>query len=388
MVIPEKFYSTRGTPLSAYHRIKDLLALGHEVEALTYAVGDPPPDLPIVVHRAAGPHFAADLAQGPSYLKIWFDALLLVHLVRLLRRGRFDALYAHEEGGFLCAMLLPWCRLPLIYDMHSSLPLQIRDWRFSDREWVVSAFRFVERFTLARSAAVVAISTAVAEAARSCAPDVPVEVIVNRFDVPTPVRPEEAARLRADLGIGASESVVLYAGSFVALQSLDLLIGAVPAVARAVPSARFVLVGGKPAEVDEARRLVESIGAADRVQVLPVREQAEIPTFLAAADVLVSPRIRGINPPGKLFSYLQSGRPVVATDRPVHNQILDRSCAILTSPDAEGLAAGIVSALTDRDLARRIVKGAEEILKTRYHPDRRVEAYRRTMARVEARRGR
>ena len=244
MVIPEKFYSTRGTPLSAYHRIKDLLALGHEVEALTYAVGDPPPDLPIVVHRAAGPHFAADLAQGPSYLKIWFDALLLVHLVRLLRRGRFDALYAHEEGGFLCAMLLPWCRLPLIYDMHSSLPLQIRDWKFSDREWVVSAFRFVERFTLARSAAVVAISTAVAEAARSCAPDVPVEVIVNRFDVPTPVRPEEAARLRADLGIGASESVVLYAGSFVALQSLDLLIGAVPAVARAVPSARFVLVGG------------------------------------------------------------------------------------------------------------------------------------------------
>ena len=72
MLIPQVFYSARGTPLSAYHRIRDLRALGHEVEVLTYPLGDPPPDLDVVVHRSFGPHFARSLKQGPSYRKIWF----------------------------------------------------------------------------------------------------------------------------------------------------------------------------------------------------------------------------------------------------------------------------------------------------------------------------
>ena len=44
MIIPQAFYSTRGTPMSAYHRTKDLLELGHEVEILTYPVGTRRPD--------------------------------------------------------------------------------------------------------------------------------------------------------------------------------------------------------------------------------------------------------------------------------------------------------------------------------------------------------
>jgi hypothetical protein len=40
MVIPQKFYSTRGTPLSAYHRTRELVALGHSVDILTYDPGE------------------------------------------------------------------------------------------------------------------------------------------------------------------------------------------------------------------------------------------------------------------------------------------------------------------------------------------------------------
>ena len=101
MVIPQAFYSTRGTPLSAYHRTKDLLDLGHEVEILTYAVGDAPPGLDVPVYRSVGPHFVKRIKQGPSYIKIWFDLLLLINLVYRLLRGRYDVIYAHEEGGFI-----------------------------------------------------------------------------------------------------------------------------------------------------------------------------------------------------------------------------------------------------------------------------------------------
>ena len=81
------------------------------------------------------------------------------------------------------------------------------------------------------------------------------------------------------------------------------------------------------------------------------RPQQEMPTYMAAADVLVSPRVQGINPPGKLLSYLASGRPVVATNTLVHNQLLDRECAILTAPTAEGIAQGLIKAMTDEAAA-------------------------------------
>ena len=87
------------------------------------------------------------MRQGPSHAKIWFDALLFCRLCFLLARERYDLLYAHEEGGFLAALLAPTFRVPLVVDMHSSLPLQIRDWKFSDREWVVRIFEWVERFS-------------------------------------------------------------------------------------------------------------------------------------------------------------------------------------------------------------------------------------------------
>ncbi len=77
------------------------------------------------------------------------------------------------------------------------------------------------------------------------------------------------------------------------------------------------------------------------------RPQSEMPLYMAAADVLVSPRVQGINPPGKLFSYLASGRPVVATNTLVHNQLLDEQCSILTAPNAQGIADGLVEALTN-----------------------------------------
>ena len=32
-------------------------------------------------------------------------------------------------------------RIPYVYDMHSSLPLQITDWHFSRPRWVVRVFR-------------------------------------------------------------------------------------------------------------------------------------------------------------------------------------------------------------------------------------------------------
>jgi glycosyltransferase involved in cell wall biosynthesis len=358
MIVPQAFYTTRGTPLSAYHRTKELIARGHEVDILTYAVGDDPPNLAARVLRSRGPHFRKSIKAGPSRIKIWFDLLLFFNLLGRLLRKRYDLMYAHEEGAFLARIAGALLRVPYVYDMHSSLPLQITDWNFSASRTVIRLFGWVERFSIRGARAVIAISPAVARVAQKVDPDVPILTIINHFETGDAPDAAAAAAIRARHNIAADRRVVLYTGSFVPLQALDMLVDAVPLVVREVDDALFLLVGGQEAEISALRAQAERLGVADRIVFERTRPQQEMPAYMAAAEVLVSPRIKGINPPGKLLSYLASGRPLVATDTLVHNQLLDHTCAILTAPDAASLAQGLVRALTDPQASSTIVEQA------------------------------
>jgi glycosyltransferase involved in cell wall biosynthesis len=361
-IVPQAFYAARGTPLSAYHRARELIARGHEVDILTYGVGSDPPNFPARVFRARGPHFKRSIRAGPSRLKIWFDLLLFINLLLHLSRERYDVLYAHEEGALLARLAGAIFRIPYIYDMHSSLPLQITDWKFSQRPSVIAAFRWVEKLSVRGACAVVAISPAVARAARSAGPHTPCVLLANHFEGGRAPPPEEVAAVRTRHGIALERKLVVYAGSFVALQALDLLLDAIPAVLERVPNTTFLLVGGTEAELEGLRAQAHRLGISEHVVLERSLPQAAIPAYLAAADVLVSPRIQGINSPGKLLDYLASGRPVVATDTLVHNQLLTSQSAILTPPNAEGLATGLVTALTDPVRVAEVTAGAAMLL--------------------------
>ena len=383
-IVPQAFYAPRGTPLSAYHRARELLARGHEVDILTYGIGESPPGLDVRLFRARGPHFCRTVRAGPSGRKIWLDVLLFASLIGRLCRERYDALYAHEEAALFARIAGALFRIPYVYDMHSSLPLQITDWKFSRRRSVVALFRWVERLSVSGACAVVAISPAVARAARHAWPDALCIVLTNYFEAGEAARGGDREAIRARHGIEPREKLIVYTGSFVALQALDLLLEAAPRVLAAVPEVRFLLVGGKEAEIEELRALATRLNIADKVILEPARPQAEIPGYLAAADALVSPRVQGINPPGKLLSYLASGRPVVATDTLVHNQLLTHECAILTRPDAAGFADGVVTALTDTELTAKVAEGSARALAKLCCPSTRDAAYEEIAAAVLA----
>jgi glycosyltransferase involved in cell wall biosynthesis len=376
MIIPQVFYSTRGTPISAYHRIRELISYGHEVEVLTYKLGSKPPDLDIRIYRSHGPHFASEIKAGPSRLKIWFDCLLFVNLIYRMMRRRYDALYAHEEGAFLARIVGGAFRTPYVYDMHSSLPRQIRDWEFSRKRWVVGLFSWVERFCVRGARVVVAISPAVEQVALTVRPDAPVVVIVNHYETPAAAAGFDAKAARARHGIDPATKLVVYTGSFVALQALDMLIASAPIVRAQIPDVRFLLVGGTQREIDGLAALAAKFNVADCFIFEQTRPQYEMPGYMSAADVLVSPRVAGINPPGKLVSYLASERPVVATNTLVHNQILDQSRAILTDPTPQQFAEGVITGLTDQKRSMQVVSGARTFLQTYCSAEARRSAYR------------
>ena len=104
------------------------------------------------------------------------------------------------------------------------------------------------------------------------------------------------------------------------------------AIVRAARSdARLVLAGGSPSQLARAREQARATGIEDVTIVAGERPASEIPAYLLAADVLVSPRSRGTNTPLKIYQYLRSGKPIVATRLVTHTQVLSDDTAFLTA---------------------------------------------------------
>jgi glycosyltransferase involved in cell wall biosynthesis len=160
--------------------------------------------------------------------------------------------------------------------------------------------------------------------------------------------------------------VILYTGTFEAYQGLELLYQAVAHVRTAVPAARLLVAGGQPDQVERARRQCRAAGIEDVTIFAGERPSEEMAAYLLACDVLVSPRSRGTNTPLKIYQYLRSGKPIVATRLLTHTQVLSDETAILTGPTSREFADGIVAALQDPARAAAVAARARELADTKY----------------------
>mgnify|MGYP002623900614 FL=1 len=187
--------------------------------------------------------------------------------------------------------------------------------------------------------------------------DTPHEMIENTGD-DQKVFPGGGEDPVAEFGL-EGRRLLLYTGTFEAYQGIDLLLDAFAVVRRTHDDAHLVLVGGRDVQIEAFKKRAEELGVAGATTFVGTVHPRRIPAFLKAADVIVSPRCAGTNTPLKIYGYLRSLRPIVATDMPTHTQVLDHGMAVLVAPDAEGIAGGITRVLDDADLRARIREGAE-----------------------------
>jgi glycosyltransferase involved in cell wall biosynthesis len=366
MIAPEPFFEPRGTPFSEYHRIRALLELGHTVDLVTYPFGGDVSMPGLRVFRCLRPPFVHEVRIGPSLAKIPLDLALALTALRRVLSERYDVVHSHEEGSFIGVVLAAALRIPHLYDMHSSLPQQLTNFAFSRSRLLHGAFAWMERFVIRRSSAVIVICQHLEDTVRAIEPTVPTVLIENApgsGDVPVA---GSGARVRRELGLADTAPLVLYTGTFEAYQGLDLLFAAARHVIARRPDARFVLAGGRPDQVASARAGAARAGVAAAVIFAGLRPPEEIPVFLDAADLLVSPRSTGTNTPLKIYQYLRSGRAIVATRLLTHTQVLDDAVAILTPATPEGFAEGILSGLDDPSMARAVGARARQLAETKY----------------------
>ena len=381
MIAPEPFFEPRGTPFSEFHRIRALTDLGHQVDLVTYPFGEDVTRPGLRVFRCLRPPFMREVQIGPSLAKIPLDALLALSVLRRALTTHYDAVHSHEEGGLIGVTLAALLRVPHLYDMHSSLPQQLSNFAFSRSRIVRGVFLAVERFMITRSRVVIVICPALEDTVRAIDPRVQTVLIENApGSAEDHATPEQAAAIRRGLGLADRTPLVLYTGTFEAYQGLDLLYEAMAIVRAARPDARLLLAGGKPDQVSRAREQARAAGVEDVVIFAGERPASDIPAYLQAADILVSPRSRGTNTPLKIYQYLRSGKPIVATRLLTHTQVLADHTAVLTGASPREFATGILDLLSDPVRAAQIGKQARELAETKYSYHAYLERTRRACA--------
>jgi glycosyltransferase involved in cell wall biosynthesis len=149
----------------------------------------------------------------------------------------------------------------------------------------------------------------------------------------------DPATARRQIGLRESPTVMctghLYAG-----RGADLFL----TLAKSLPQAQFVWVGGRREDIEKWKQRVES----DNVTFTGFIPNRDLPLYQAAADVLLMPYSHSIMgssgsadsgavaSPMKMFEYMAAGRAIVSSDLPVIREVLHERNAVLCKPEEVG----------------------------------------------------
>jgi len=373
LAAPQPFFQERGTPIAVRLLAETLCDFGHQVDLLVYHEGEDVRMPGLRLFRAWQPPGVRHVPIGISPQKLICDVFLVARMIGLLLRNRYDVVHAVEEALFPSALFNLFSRRKLVYDMDSWLSEQLTD------KW--SLLRPLRPLLVGFERAVVRRATVVLPVCEDLAAKVRPWTVANRVvvlpDVPVGDGPV-TGRIDSLRDMVESDALIgLYVGNLERYQGIDLLLDA---LAQLRPDTRIhmIVVGGSDAGIARYRQKAAEMGLAARVKFIGRRPVDHLGAYLAQADILVSPRTLGDNTPMKVYSYMQSGKAILATDIRSHTQALDAGCAELVAANPAAMAAGLEHLAVEAGLRSRLGAAARAKAEAEYS----LPAYRRRLQRA------
>lgn len=356
LLAPQPFFIERGTPIAVKLLVQSLCSSGHQVDLLTFHEGSDIQLDGLRIYRTMRLPFVTDIPIGLSWKKLLCDTLLGFKAIWMNLRRRYDVIHAVEESVFVgCVIRLLRPKVRLVYDMDSSMADQLVE-KWPRLVNVAKVFHAFEGFAVRRSDLVLPVCQALADKVTEYAPGKLVTVLQ---DVALE-GDEEAADVDDIRNVTAAGSVIaLYVGNLEHYQGLDL---ALEGFAQLEPDGRLsmVIIGGSADDISIYKDKAEHLGIAAHTHFLGPKPVAQLMQYLVQADMLLSPRVKGQNTPMKIYSYLASGKPILATDIQSHTQVLDQSRSLLVRTESLDFANGLRQLLEEPELRRRLGKAGAE----------------------------
>lgn len=363
-ISPQPYFEWRGSPIRVNFDVKALAELGFDVHLLAMPVGQEKPEPGVRTIKPPNLFRLRRLPIGPSFWKAVYDIILFFRAAGLVCVHRYDVIHGVEEAGVIAAVLGKLSGAKVVFERHSD-PCSYRDGPL--RNFIMHLYSRLEAFAIRHADAVIGTGRGLVEQARRIAPAKSAHFI---FDIPSSLAPAEPGRVgevRKTLQASPDERLVTYVGSFAVYQGIDLMFHAMPAVIARQPKTRFVIIGGSDGEIAERRRRLAEQKIEASVSCIGKVPPDELPNYLAASDVLLSPRLAGANTPMKTLDYMKAGRAIVAADVEANRFILTDQTAIFARPEPDAFAEAIVKALTDDGLRERLGAESRRLIEQPYN---------------------
>jgi len=294
-------------------------------------------------------------------------ASALIFAWRAVKR-RYDMVHVHNMPDVLVASALVPKLLgaKVLLDLHDPMPeLMTAIFGLDSHRLSVRIIRWLEKWSIARADLVVTVNVACQRifGARSC-PVEKVGVVMNAPDGNIfPFRRASFAPVDDRTG---RPFVIMYHGSLVERNGLDLLVDAMEQVRAAIPTAQLRIYGRRTPFLDRVMQKANDKGLQDCVHYLGPRPLEELVREIEACDVGVIPNQRNaftdINTPTRLFEYLALGKPVVAPRTPgVQDYFGAESLFFFESGDAPDIARQIIHVFMNPGEAAETAESGQEV---------------------------
>ena len=156
--------------------------------------------------------------------------------------------------------------------------------------------------------------------------------------------------LKIELVLPKDKFLIGYVGRFKTLgmeKGIKTMIEALPILGRDV---KMIFVGGEELEIKEYKNLANRFNVLAQCVFVGYQPRSKAIKYIKAMDVLVIPSPNVLfyafyASPLKLFEYMASGRPIIASDLPALREILNDKNALFFKPDSASELAQAVKML-------------------------------------------
>jgi len=210
--------------------------------------------------------------------------------------------------------------------------------------------------------AVIAPSGPIRDELRNYGVTTPIHVIPT--GIPPDKKPsDDPSWVRKQWNVPAEAPLLIYTGRLAKEKRIEVLLNAFALVAKEVPEAVLLVVGGGPFQ-QETKDLVASLSLEEKVRLAGFQQPEKIMDYLAASDVFVTAsdtETQGLN----LLEAMRAGVPAVAVDAyGTGETVRQTGGGLLSTSDAEAFAAQVLRLLREPELRRELAAkgrtGAEE----------------------------
>jgi glycosyltransferase involved in cell wall biosynthesis len=303
-----------------------------------------------------------------------YGAFILISSVMFALRSlarRYDLVYVHNMPDILVlSSLIPKALgARVVLDLHDPMPELMMTIFGGDRDnRSVRALRSIEKWSIARADSVLTVNLAMRRliSSRSCRPE-KIGVVMNSPDgriFPFRAPPSDVSTSQA----GNRRFVIMYHGSIVARNGLDLAVEALARVRKAVPTAELRIFGGNTPFLERVMDDVRMKDLQAAVRYLGPKSLENLVPEIENCDVGIIPNHRNIftqiNTPTRIFEYLAIGKPVIAPSTPgIQDYFSDESLLFFEPGNPDDLARQIEYAFSHPREVLQIARRGQRIFR-------------------------